>query len=467
MISNKKINPLLKSSIIYIVATIIGQGMTFLGIIVFTRLMDQNDYGLYSTYYAYVSVVTVLIGANLHYALNNAYIDKKNRIKEFCKSVLCLSFVIMILSSVVVLLAGKILLNEFSVFIIVMLLLHSYGFFVINYRMYSANMENDYKRKQWLLILPYAFQLIIPILFMLFLSQTSFEIRVIGSTVGVCGIAVLLFIEMMRYKGKLIDINDWKYALSIALPSVVMSISYMLMQQCDKVMITNICGSSDTAVYSVIYYLGYAIIAVDQAVAPVRQAWIYQKLDEQDVHEAGNIQKWYLVVIAILTTGLIMAGPEVVKIIAPSSYWQFEYIVPFVVSACMMMLYRFYTEITLFYKKNMILSMCVCVCAIINIILNAVLIPRAGAVAACYTTVVSYFLLFILTGIVSGKCMKHIYSKKVFLCFILWISGVSVLSYTVYETMWIRYIVYGSLLMIILIYTYVKRSEWKGGIWKK
>ena len=63
--------------------------------------------------------------------------------------------------------------------------------------------------------------------------------------------------------------------------------------------------------------------------------------------------------------------------------------------------------------------------------------------------------------------MKHIYSKKVFLCFILWISGVSVLSYTVYETMWIRYIVYGSLLMIILIYTYVKRSEWKGGIWKK
>ena len=467
MISNKKINPLLKSSIIYIVATIIGQGMTFLGIIVFTRLMDQNDYGLYSTYYAYVSVVTVLIGANLHYALNNAYIDKKNRIKEFRKSVLCLSFVIMILSSVVVLLAGKILLNEFSVFIIVMLLLHSYGFFVINYRMYSANMENDYKRKQWLLILPYAFQLIIPILFMLFLSQTSFEIRVIGSTVGVCGIAVLLFIEMMRYKGKLIDINDWKYALSIALPSVVMSISYMLMQQCDKVMITNICGSSDTAVYSVIYYLGYAIIAVDQAVAPVRQAWIYQKLDEQDVHEAGNIQKWYLVVIAILTTGLIMAGPEVVKIIDPSSYWQFEYIVPFVVSACMMMLYRFYTEITLFYKKNMILSMCVCVCAIINIILNAVLIPRAGAVAACYTTVVSYFLLFILTGIVSGKCMKHIYSKKVFLCFILWISGVSVLSYTVYETMWIRYIVYGSLLMIILIYTYVKRSEWKGGIWKK
>ena len=40
-------------------------------------------------------------------------------------------------------------------------------------------------------------------------------------------------------------------------------------------------------------------------------------------------------------------------------------------------------------------------------------------------------------------------------------------SFVIYlSDLWIIY-VYGSLLMIILIYTYVKRSEWKGGIWKK
>lgn len=466
MISEKKINPLVKSSVIYVIATFIGQGMVFLGIIVFTRLMKQNDYGKYSTYYAYVSVLTVLIGANLHYALNNAYIDQKGRIREFRKTILFLSFLIMLFITAIVLLIRPIVFESFSFFVIVMLAIHSYGFFVVNYRVYSANMENDYKRKQWLLILPNTFQFIFATVLIIFMRQNSFEARVVGSTLGVGIIAVVTFLEMMHCKGKLIDIKYWKYALSIALPSVVMSISYMLMQQCDKVMITTMSGAEDTAVYSVIYYLGYAIIAVDQAVAPVRQAWIYTKLDTKEVKEAKIIQKWYLVVMAILTTGLIMIGPEIVKIIAPKSYWKFEYIVPFVISACMMLLYRFYTEVSLFYKKNAILSGCVSLCAVVNIFLNAVLIPSVGAIAACYTTVVAYFLLFLLTGIISEKCMKHIYSKRIFGYFILWVIFISALSYKVYESIWMRYLVYSIALGVLLIYTYIKRAEWKGGLWK-
>ena len=139
----KTVNPFIKASMVYIIATIIGQGMTFLGIIVFTRLMSQNDYGRYSTYYAYVSIFSVLIGANLFYALNNAYIDKKREIKQFRRSVLFLSTIIMFLMLIVVYIVGHIILNKISSFVVIMGALHSYGFFLINYRMYSANMEND------------------------------------------------------------------------------------------------------------------------------------------------------------------------------------------------------------------------------------------------------------------------------------------------------------------------------------
>ena len=102
----KKVNPLVISSVLYILATAIGQGMIFLGIIVFTRLMSKKDYGDYSTYYAYVSLLTVLIGANLYYALNNAYIDKAYRIKEFRKSVLVLSGCIAIPLTILLLLSS-------------------------------------------------------------------------------------------------------------------------------------------------------------------------------------------------------------------------------------------------------------------------------------------------------------------------------------------------------------------------
>lgn len=457
----KTVNPFIKASMVYIIATIIGQGMTFLGIIVFTRLMSQNDYGRYSTYYAYVSIFSVLIGANLFYALNNAYIDKKREIKQFRRSVLFLSTIIMFLMLIVVYIVGHIILNKISSFAVIMGALHSYGFFLINYRMYSANMENDYRCKQWLLILPYALQFLIALLLICIFPNSTFEARIVGSVLGVGVVACVEYFKMINVKGTLIVLEYWKYALGISIPTIVMSISYMLMQQCDKVMITDFCGAEDTATYSVIYYLGYALIAVDQAVAPVRQAWIFKRLDNKNVVSAKKLQKWYLIIVSSMAMVLLLIGVDIIKIVAPKQYWHYEYIAPFVLSACMMVLYRFYTEIILFYKKNIMLSILVLISAIINIGLNAVLIPWYGAVAACYTTVISYFILFIMTLIMAEKISGKIYSKAYFIIFISFTILIS-LIYKVIENRAVeRYSLLILLLVILGIYTIKNKKEWK------
>lgn len=464
--NEKRVNPLIKSSLVYIVATAMGQGMSFLGVVVFTRVMPQQDYGNYSTYYAYVSILTVLIGANLYYALNNAYIEKKDEIKEIRKAVFVLSAIIMMAVTMFLMIIGGAVLKKFSVFIIVMAALHSYGFFVINYRIYSANMENDYKRKQWLLILPNTLQFLFALLFILLLPKISYEARIVGSTIGVDTIAIFVFVEMLRCKGKLVQIEHWKYALSIALPTVVMSLSYMLMQQCDKVMIRDICGAEEAAVYSVIYYIGYSMTAVDQAVAPVRQAWIFRQLAKGDVSEARNIQKGYLLIMGMIAAGLILAGPEVVKVLAPGSYWRFEYVIPFVLGACMMLLYRFYVEVILFYKGNAALSVSVLVCALINIGLNTLLLPVFGAVAACYTTVVSCGLLFFFTWLLASRHIQGIYSWKYFTVFILGIAAIAIAFEIVKDWMTVRYVILAIVLLVALLYGIRSKKEWKVFLWE-
>lgn len=460
-----KINPFIKSSLIYTIATIFGQGMTFISIIVFTRLMRQEDYGNYSTYYAYVSLFIVFIGANLYVPLNNAYIDKKETIHQFRKSVLFLSLMIMLGVTFLALLVGCIILKQFSSLVIVFAALHSYAFFNINYRIYSANMENDYKKKQWLLIIPNLLQFLVALAFVLLMRNNTYQARIMGSTLGLFSVAAVCFIEIMQCRGPLIDLESWKYALSISLPSMVMSLSFMLMQHCDKVMITNICGPEETAVYSVIYYLGYAIIAVDQAIAPVRQAWIYKKLGSNDTTGVKTLQKWYLVIMALLSTGLLLIGPIVVMIIAPHSYWRFEYILPFVLSACMMMIYRFHTEVMTFYKRNMTLSMCVLVSALVNIGLNALLIPKFGAVAACYTTVISYFLLFVMTMRISQRLCDGLYSSKYFTCFFIWIVIMSLINTFFYEETIMRSVLYVLACLFIFWYCIRKKDECREIIW--
>lgn len=461
MEEEKNISPLIKYSFIYVVATVIGQGMSFAGIIVFTRVMNREDYGEYSTYYANVSILTVLIGMNLYYALNNAYIEKKDRIKEFRKSVLALSSMIMVAMTAVIFIAGCLVLKVFSGFVVVMAALHSYGFFVITYKVYSANMENDFRSKQWLLILPNTLQLLIALGFVLMLPRMSYEARVIGSTIGIGIIASAVYIRIIREKGKVYNFEFWRYSLSIALPTVLMSLSYMLMQHCDKVMIQKICGSEDTAVYSVIYYIGYAMVAVDQSAAPVRQAWVFRKLDGGKMPEAKQLQKCYLFVMGVLANILILTGPEVLKILAPKEYWRFEYIVPFVLSACMMVLYKFYVEVILFFKSNTALSLNVLFCALINIGLNAALIPRVGAIAACYTTVVAYGILFLLTWGLASNYKKGIYSLVYFAVFVIEVTAVAVIYSILYESIVRRYAVLVAILVISTVYGWYIRREWK------
>ena len=71
----KQINVYVKSSFFYILGNGVGQGLMLLSTIVFTRIMSKEGYGQYSTYYSFVSILTSIIGANLHSSINNAYID--------------------------------------------------------------------------------------------------------------------------------------------------------------------------------------------------------------------------------------------------------------------------------------------------------------------------------------------------------------------------------------------------------
>lgn len=104
----QRINPLLKASIFYVLGNGFGQGIVLLGSVVFTRIMTQEDYGIYSTYYSAVSILATFVGVNLFMGLCNAYIDYKDEIHSFRTSVLLLSTVIFGSISVVVLI-GKII----------------------------------------------------------------------------------------------------------------------------------------------------------------------------------------------------------------------------------------------------------------------------------------------------------------------------------------------------------------------
>lgn len=456
-------NLYVNASLWYIVANVLGQGIVFLSNIVFTRIMSKTDYGMYSTYYSIVAMLTPFVGANLFVGLCNGYYDFKDDRLNFRGSVFFLSILVFICFSSVFLLTQRFVLPLFNIQIPALIgiftLIHAYSFFVLNYYNNFANMENRYKIKSVLMFLQNFLQVVISILLILIISKNSYIERVVGSASAVLGCAMVLGIIMLLRCKKIFNKKYYSYALKLSVPSVFSSIAYMIMQQSDHLMITSFVGADYTAVYSLLFIVGNAMYAFLQAAGGAYQSWIYKALDENNVENVKIIQKWYLYFFMLIAIGLLMVSPEVIKLLFPSSYWDFRYIPPFVASSSLVVIVNMYTNVAEFNKKQRIVSLCVLFAATINVVLNIIFIQLYGALAAAYTSLTAYAFLVLFIKFVVRKLNKQLYSDKLFILYFVAILFACGIFIFLGDIILLRYIVFSILLIGLLIYCVIKKKE--------
>ena len=455
----KSSNTYINASFIYVLANGIGQGTTLLANFFFTRFMSQADYGLYSNYYSYVAILGPIVGANLYVGLTNAYMDYGEDIHKFRSSLLLLSFVWGSLVSCVIFGIKAIIGMPMPWIGVILALLHAYSFFAVNYYIYSMNMENRFMRKGIFLCVPNILQVFSAAIAVVICN--NYISRAAGSTIGVaiCGVAAILVIckeDRPQYNA-----DYWQYALRISLPAIISSVSAMIMQQCDKVMITELFNSETTAVYALIYNIGYILYAIQQATSGVWQVWYYNTLEGKKYANVPEVQKWYMYIMFILVTGLYMVAPEVIKLLSPSNYWHFEYVIPFVIGSYLIFMYSLHT-LTVQYNKRMgVVSLVISLAAMINVILNYILIPRFGGLAAAYTSVVSYLFIFVASGIYLVSKKQYYFKGRYFGIFGLGTVMMGVIFFFVKEMILVRYIMFTVLLLLEAIYAYLKKDQLK------
>ncbi|MCM1498445.1 MAG: oligosaccharide flippase family protein [Clostridium sp.] len=452
-------NAFINASLIYIVANGIGQGTTLLVNTFFTRHMSQSDYGLYSNYYSLVAMLGPIVGANLYDGLANAYMDYKEKIHDFRSSVLLLSLIWGSTISCVTIWVFGVVSWSIPLIGVVLSLIHAYGFFAINYYLQSMNMENRFIRKGIGLCVPNILQALFGVIAVILCN--NYISRAAGSAVGValCGaIGVFLICRDTRPR---YNAEYWKYALRISLPAIISSIAAMIMQQSDKAIITELINSETTAIYALIYNIGYILYAVQQATNGVWQVWYYNTLENKNYERVPFVQKWYLFVMLILATGLYMIAPEAVKILSPSSYWQFEYVVPFIIGSYFMLMHSICLSTLHYYKKNGVASWIVSAAAVMNVMLNYLLIPHFGGIAAAYTTVIAYLFIYAVTSVYLVAKKQYYFRGKYFLLFSAGVILMGMIFYIVMDQIWIRYGVFIILLLIEALYLYIKRKTLK------
>lgn len=436
----KTTNVYFNASLVYIIANGIGQGTTLLANIFFTRYMSRSDYGLFSNYYSYVSLLVPFVGLNLYYGLMNAYLDYKDEIHQLRSSLIPLSLIGLIFSTFAMFAIDAAVGLTVPRECILLVVVHSYGFFLVNFYIQSMNMENRYMRKGVMLAIPYILQAALAAVAVIICN--TYISRAIGASMGILLCGVIAVILILKDATPSINTDYWKYVLRISLPAIIGSVSAMIMQQCDKVMITSMIGPEANAVYSLVYYIGYILYAVIQATSGAWQVWLYNTLDRRKYDSIIDVQKWYLFFMLVLISGLYMIAPEIIKILSPKDYWCFEYVPPFIVGSYLILMYTINMSVIQYEKRTDVNSAIVTVAAILNIALNYIIIPRFGGVGAAYTSVASYMLIFVISRLYLGVKKEFYYKERSYIINMVFVVTLGCVFYLTMDMIWIRYIVF-------------------------
>lgn len=239
----------------------------------------------------------------------------------------------------------------------------------------------------------------------------------LGAVLGLLITKILILLLMFAIIVKRIGFQIPKFQnlrefLSFGLPTVPGNLSYWIVNSSDRYVIGLLMGIVFVAYYSPSYVLGNIIMMLISPLALLLPASLSENYDNKNVKEVKTILKYslkYFLALGIPSVfGLSMLSKNILLILTTSEIATNGYFVtPYVALGVLFYgMYAIISHILVLEKKTKITGTIWIICAILNLVLNIILIPYFGILGAAFGTLISYLIAFILTVYYSFKYMK-------------------------------------------------------------
>lgn len=446
-------NKVIKSSLWYTISSFLLNSISIITTPIFARLLTLNDYGMYSNFIAIYSILSIIITLNLHSTLIRAKYDFKEDMKRYISTLIYVGLfaTIFIFILVIVFLddfMNLLDLDEFSILLLFLTLI-----FLPSINIFQIWQRINYKYKSSVLI---SFLLSISnvalSLFFVFFSKNKLHGRILGAQLPIIIIGFFLMVHYFK-ASKDFNIKQCKYALKICLPYLPHLLSLNLLNIFDKVMITQICGAQYNALYSLAVNCGLIMTILINALNSSFSPWLGEKLHFKEYKQIKKVSYLYILLFFLVAIGNLLIAPEVLLIFGGAKYMEALYVVPpIVVGGMCQLLYTIYVNIEQFEKRTIGMAIASCFAALINYLLNSLLLPQFGYIAAAYTTLISYLCLLAFHYCLVRKMgLSMVYNTKYIFVILLTLIVISFFMLNLYKWTLLRYIVCLFYLFFVLI----------------
>ena len=384
-----------KSSLWYTVGNFLQKGLGFLTLPIFARLMTKAELGSYSNFLVWIDIFVIVVGFSLESSINRARIDYPGEVDHYCSTILILGSGMAAIAYVIVLLCMPYFEKWLSLDAIYIHLMFVYLLVMHAYSIFLARQRIQYKYKTSVAItVGYAVTSTVASLILILLMQDKYWARSLGHVVPYIVISIPIYFYLIS-KGKSFQWKYVKYALAFCWPFVPHLLAMKVLNASDRIMITNMVGSEANATYTIanncVSIATLFFTSLNTAVSP----WVFDQLHRNDTKVLKKITLPYVGTFVLIVQLIQLAAPEVLLIVGGQKYLDArECFLPLFTSVIVQFCYAMYVNVEQYSRKTWAIAAGTAIAAIVNVVLNLLLIPRFGYVAAAYTTLAGYLVLF-------------------------------------------------------------------------
>ena len=424
------------------IGPIVGALIGFITVPIITYFISPEEYGKSSMFTLAISILQLFVFLGMDQAYTKRYYETVNRSKLLTNAIFPAFILVMAIDLGLFFGKGKVAELLFGsseeIICVYALIIILPGLAIEKFALMDIRMQQRGVLYSVMSILLKTLTLIcIVTLFVQY--QKSFRAIVFGTTVAqllYSGILLFCVRKSFIIRASLLDCLEIKSLLKFGLPIVPVSIIGWALSGMDKVMLRGFCDYSELGMYEVAFkvvnIIGIAQTCFTSFWVPVAHQWNNDNVDKERFVYIGRL-------ISLAMTGifvLVLLFKNVIFFILADDYGQAVNIVPFLLIYPIMYTVSEVTVMGIYFKEKTLNLLFVSLAAsIVNIALNCILIPKAGAIGASIATGVSYTVFFWIRTLISRRIwFKFPVKEYIFITAILfvlsfcniWIHGIGI-----------------------------------------
>ena len=399
---------LLSNTVILGAGTFASKVLVFLLMPLYTRLLTAAEFGTADILSQTANLLMPIAAVGICDGLFRFALDSE---KEEQKRIFSSTVAVLAVGSVV-LLALVQLLRFFAVFEGYVLLVACYVI-AANFHLAFANYLRAQGKTAAFAIQGIANTALVILLNLLFLI--AFDMGVMGYVLSVVVAdaivsAVIFFCDKM-YRNidfRSVDRSTVTDMLKFSLPYIPTTMMWLITSVSDRYIVTAFRGTAENGLYAAAYKIP---TLVSLASGVFMEAWhissVKELLPEERADFFGSVYKNFMAIMFMGASFIIAFSQVFTRLLLAESYfisWQY---VPVLVVAMVFSSFSAFLGSVYFLEKKSLLSMLTAMSgAVINVVLNFVMIPKHGAMGAAVATLISYGAAYAIRAVDTGNYLK-------------------------------------------------------------